>query len=111
MNSTYIARSAAVAARRLGDEMVVMSALDSTLFTLSEVGAVLWQAADGRTPLDQIVREQVCTAFDVDGETALRDAEEFVRELAARGILFVSAQPISQPGAQAAAASAGREPR
>ena len=111
MNPTYIARSTAVAARRLGDEMVVMSALDSTLFTLSEVGMVLWQAADGRTPLDQIVRERVCTAYEVDGETALRDAEEFVHALAERGILFVSAQPISQPGAQAAAASAGREPR
>jgi hypothetical protein len=111
MNPTYIARSTAVAARRLGDEMVVMSAMDSTLFTLSEVGAVLWQAADGRTPLDQIVRERVCSAYDVDRETALRDAEEFVRELAGRGILLVSTQPISQPAGLAAAACAGREPR
>jgi hypothetical protein len=111
MNATYIARSTAVAARRLGNEMVIMSALDSTLFTLSEVAAVLWQAADGRTPLDEIVRERVCTAFDVDGETALRDAEEFVRALAERGVLLVSAEPIAQPGAQAAAAGSDGEPR
>jgi len=97
MSRVYIARSTAVAARRLGDEMVVMSALDSTLFTLSEVGAVLWQAADGRTPLDQIVRDQICPAYDVDAHTALRDAEEFVRGLAERGVLLVSAGPISQP--------------
>ncbi|HKO04923.1 MAG TPA: PqqD family protein [Candidatus Acidoferrales bacterium] len=114
MTPTYIARSTAVAARRLGDEMVVMSALDSTLFTLSEVGAVLWQAADGRTPLDEIVREHVCTAFSVDAGTALRDAEEFVRALAERGILLVSSQPIASPAApqgEAAAASAAGEPR
>jgi hypothetical protein len=107
MSTTYIARSSAVAARRLGDEMVVMSALDSTLFSLSEVAAVLWEAADGRTPLDQIVRERVCTCYEVDHPTALRDAEEFVRALAAHGILLASEQPIEAPTARGAAASAG----
>jgi Coenzyme PQQ synthesis protein D (PqqD) len=109
MSATYIARSSAVAARRLGDEMVVMSALDSTLFSLSDVAAVLWEAADGRTPLDRIVRERVCSAFDVDAETALRDAEEFARALAAHGVLLVSSEPIEPPAARAAS-SAG-EPR
>jgi hypothetical protein len=111
MNSTYIARSTAVAARRLGDEMVVMSALDSTLFTLSEVGAVIWQAADGSTPLDQIVRERVCGAYDVAAETALRDAEDFVRALAEQGVLLVSTQPILQAAPQAARAAASGETR
>jgi hypothetical protein len=108
MSATYIARSTAVAARRLGDEMVVMSALDSTLFSLSDVAAVLWEAADGRTPLDRIVRERVCSAFEVDEATALRDAEEFATALAAHGILLVSAQPIEPPAAQAAASGDSR---
>jgi len=99
MNTTYIARSSAVAARRLGDEMVVMSALDSTLFSLSEVAAILWEAADGRTPLENIVRERVCSAFDVDEGTALDDAEHFVQTLAKHGILLVSHQPIEPPTA------------
>jgi len=107
MSTTYIARSTAVAARRLGDEMVIMSALDSTLFSLSDVAAVLWEAADGRTPLDQIVRDRVCTSYEVDAATALRDAEEFVRALATHGILLVSGEPMESPAAQAAAASAG----
>jgi len=97
MSATYIARSSAVAARRLGDEMVVMSAIDSTLFSLSDVAAVLWEAADGRTPLDRIVREHVCASYEVDNQTALRDAEEFVRALAAYGVLLVSEQPIESP--------------
>ncbi|HUJ41494.1 MAG TPA: PqqD family protein [Candidatus Acidoferrales bacterium] len=99
MSPTYIARSSAVAARRLGDEMVVMSALDSTLFSLSEVGAILWEWADGRTPLERIVRERVCTAYEVDEQTALGDAEEFVRALATHGILVVSGEPI-EPAAE-----------
>jgi len=114
MNILYIARSPAVAARRLGDELVVMSAVDSTLYTLSDVGAVLWESADGRTPLEEMVRRQICREFDVDAETALRDAEEFVRALAERGILLVSGKPISTPAApqsaiRAAAAGSGED--
>jgi len=110
MSTTYISRSTAVAARRLGDEMVIMSALDSTLFSLNDVGALLWEAADGRTPLEQIVRDRVCTSYEIDSSTALRDAEEFVRALAAHGVLLVSTEPSAAPAAgamgQAAAASA-----
>jgi len=93
MSETYVARSAAVAARLLGGEMVVMSAADSTLFSLSEVATVIWQAADGRTPLSEIAR-RICAEYDVTAETALGDAEAFVTELARHGILCVSDQPI-----------------
>jgi hypothetical protein len=56
MPETYIARSTAIAARMLGGEMMIMSALDSTFFTLNEVATVIWQAADGNTPLSEICR-------------------------------------------------------
>jgi len=94
MNAKYIARSSAIAARRLGDEMIVMSALDSTLFTLNEVATAIWQAADGRTPLADIVRRTVCREFDVTPELAYRDAEALVDDLAGHGILLVSEEPI-----------------
>jgi Coenzyme PQQ synthesis protein D (PqqD) len=116
MSALYIARSPAVAARRLGDELVVMSAVDSTLYTLSDVGAVLWQAADGRTSLADIVRRDVCSEFAVNAETALRDAEEFARALAERGILLVSSEPIDDAVAapnvtRAARAGSGEDSR
>ena len=88
--SLYIARSTEVAARQLGDEMIIMSARDSTLFTLNDVGLIIWQAADGRTSLEDIVKEKVCAEFDVEPAEALKDAESFVRELAEHGILIVS---------------------
>jgi hypothetical protein len=96
MPETYIARSTAIAARMLGGEMMVMSALDSTFFTLDEVATVIWQAADGQTPLDRIVTEKVCPEFDVAPDVALNDAEEFVRELSRHGILLVSDHPIAE---------------
>jgi predicted RecB family endonuclease len=94
MNPLYIARTTEIAARALGDEMMIMSARDSTLFSLNDVASILWQAADGRTPLQEIVEQRVCTEFDVEPTEALKDAEEFARELAAVGILLISDQPI-----------------
>ncbi|MFZ0862111.1 MAG: PqqD family protein [Candidatus Sulfotelmatobacter sp.] len=95
MAEKYIARSSAIAARLLGDEMMVMSTADSTFFTLNEVASVIWQAADGCTPLSEIVAGKICQEFDVDPERAQRGAERFVDELSQHGILLVSDQPLT----------------
>ena len=94
MNSIYIARSNQIAARNLGGEMMIMSAPDSTLFSLNDVGTLIWEAADGETTLQEIVERKVCAEFDIDPAEALEDAESFVRELAGHGILLLSEQPI-----------------
>jgi hypothetical protein len=96
MAEKYIAQSKAIAARMLGGEMMVMSAVDSTFFTLNEVASAIWQAADGRTPLSEIVAGQVCEEFDVDRERAQRGAERFVDELSQHGILLVSDRPMME---------------
>ena len=98
MSNKYIARSGAVAERELGGEMIIMSAADSTLFSLSETATLIWQAADGRTPLSEIVERRVCEEFDVAFEDAYRDAEAFVEELSSHGILHVSDQPTAEAG-------------
>jgi hypothetical protein len=97
MPEKYIARSTAIAARMLGGEMMVMSATDSTFFTLNEVATAIWHAADGRTPLSGIVAQVVCEEFDVEPEVARRDAEQFVEELSRHGILLVSDRPLENP--------------
>jgi hypothetical protein len=94
-NCIYIARSTAIAARALAGEMMVMNSADSTFFTLNEVATAIFQAADGRTPLREIVRDRICEQFDVDPEQAQADAEQFVAELSGHGILLVSTQPLS----------------
>ncbi|HEY2646074.1 MAG TPA: PqqD family protein [Candidatus Acidoferrales bacterium] len=100
MNSyRYVARSKAIAARALGDETMVMSATDSTLFTLDEVASVIWEAVDGVTPLDEIVSKKICTQYDVDEEVALLDAAALVETLAEHGILLLSDQPLTGPDA------------
>jgi hypothetical protein len=91
----YVARSKEIAARRLGGETMIMSGRDSTLYTLNEVATVIWEAADGTTPLDEIVTLRVCAEFDVTPEEAMRDAAALVTEMGNHGILLVSDTPIA----------------
>ena len=83
MSPVYIARTSEVAARLLGSEMMIMSARDSTLFSLNETAT-------------EIVERSLCAQFDVDPAAALRDAEELVEGLAKHGILKLSDQPIME---------------
>ena len=92
----YVSRSTAIASRALGDEMMVMSAANSTLFTLDEVARVIWEAADGATPLEEIVTNKICAQFDVTPEVALKDAEVFVEQLAEHGLLVLPDKPIGR---------------
>ena len=96
MSPVYIARVKEIAARSIGGEMMIMSARDSTLFSLNETATAIWQAADGVTPLAEIVQRSLCAHFEVDPAAALRDAEELVEGLAKHGILKVSDQPIAE---------------
>jgi len=90
VSEKYISRSDKVAARMLGGEMMVMSVVDSTLFSLNETASLIWKAADGTTPLSEIVEREIVAQFDVSGEDAYRDALALVEELARHGILWIS---------------------
>lgn len=96
MSSIYMARNPRVAARGLGGEMMIMSGRDSTLFTLNKTATILWQSADGETPLEEIVTQKICSEFDVEPTEAIHDAESLARELASHEILQVSEAPIHQ---------------
>ncbi len=95
MNDCYVARNPVVAARAIGGTIVIMSA-ESHLFTLNEVASAIWNAADGITPLSQIVEKVICAEFDVDPATAQVDAEQLVADLSQHGVLIVSKEPISK---------------
>jgi len=94
MNDIYPTRSAALAARELAGEMMIMSATDSTLFSLNETATLIWQAADGKTSLAEIVERTICDEYYVEPEIAYSDAAELVEKLAQLGILILSEQPV-----------------
>jgi len=93
----YVARSSSVAARKMGEEMMIMSGLDSTLFTLDEIATIIWEAADGSMPLEEIVDTKICAQFKVERSEAFLDAKSLVEELAGHGILLLSSEPQTIP--------------
>jgi Coenzyme PQQ synthesis protein D (PqqD) len=94
MNAIYVARGTKLAGRKLKNQMIIMTARDSVLSSLNELGTAIWDAADGVTPLDEIVERKICAEYEVNPTEALKDAQEFVQDLAEDGILIVSDQPI-----------------
>jgi hypothetical protein len=96
MSALYIARSKEVAARMIGGEMIILSARTSRFFSLNEAASLIWQRADGVTPLASIVEQHICPEFEVDSPTALRDARELVDGLSQHGVLHVSNMPIEE---------------
>jgi hypothetical protein len=93
-NRRYVVRSSEIAARRLGDKMMIMSGRDSTLITLNDVATIIWEAADGSTELEEIVKSKICPAFAVEPNEALRDANALADGLAGHGILLLSDKPF-----------------
>ena len=90
----YIKPSRDIAARAMADEMVIMSVKDSKVFSLNPSATLIWSAADGATPLREIVARTLVSEFEVDAETAYGDALELVNELAREGILLLAESPI-----------------
>ena len=89
----YISRGEHVAARMLGGEMMIMALANSMLFSLNQAASAIWQAADGATGLREIVERTIVARFDVDPDTAYRDAIELVEGLARHGILKIYDEP------------------
>ena len=87
--SACVVRGDRLAARKVGGEMVVLSADDSSLFVLNEVATAIWEAADGQRTVDEIA-DEVCREYDVDRETALTDVAQFVAALAAAGVVTIA---------------------
>jgi hypothetical protein len=94
MNAVYIAPALGIAARKLGQEMIIMCSWNSTLFSLNAVATEIWLTADGRTPLSEIVAQAVCTKFEIDPGVAYQDALHLVEQLAEQKVLVVSKEPI-----------------
>jgi hypothetical protein len=95
MSDIFFARGGKLAFRKVAGEVVIMRADDSSLYVLNPVASAVWEAADGLTSLDTVVREVICRDFEVDAETARRDAAELVAALAAEGVLRTSDRPIT----------------
>ena len=89
--TSCFARNQAIVARRIGDEFILVpirqraGEVDS-IYTLNEVGALIWDMLDGQTPLRHI-RDAIVKEFEVGPEDAQADLLAFVGQLASVGAI------------------------
>jgi hypothetical protein len=72
--------------REVDGEVIVLDVTSATYFATGRSGALLWRAlVDGARP-DELAGV-LAAEFDLDPATAREDADRFVAELRARGLL------------------------
>jgi len=57
-----------------------------SIYSLDQVGSLIWQLIDGRMSVDGIV-EAVCASYEVGREQATNDVREFLDSLQAAGLI------------------------
>ena len=94
VSERYPVQNPRAAWRVYDGEAVIISPDDSMMHTLNPVGTLIWEAADGRTPLTAIVT-RICAEFEVDAARAEREARGFIDTLCQRGLLTLGDAPVA----------------
>ena len=63
----------------------------NSIFTMNELGAMIWKLIDGQTPVSQIVAA-VRSEYDVTLEQATADITDFLKSLEAEGLIGTSGE-------------------
>lgn len=83
------ARRAGVIETDLGAELILLDPATGEMFSLNDVGRLIWRALDD-APLEAIVA-RVVEAFEVSPEVAEADARALVRQLLEAGLIVAAA--------------------
>jgi hypothetical protein len=83
--------------RRIADETIIVPVVGGVgdldaIFTLNEVGSLIWQLVDTPTTVQAIV-EEVGRTFDASPDRLEQDVVEFLGKLAEAGLI----QPLGEP--------------
>lgn len=84
-------RSNAVVSRQISGETLVVPIRGkvgdlASIYSFNEAGSVLWAALEQPRSLESLA-SALCQSFEVERDEARRDADAFVREMQAAGLL------------------------
>ena len=72
--------------REIDGEVIALEARGSTYMATNDAGTLLWRALVSGATLEQLADELVRT-FGIDRDRAVADADRFVAELVAQGLI------------------------
>lgn len=79
-------RSDETASRIIEGEAVIVVPQEGLVRTLNEVGAFIWNMADGKHAVKDMI-EKVSEEFEADKKEATKDLLDFVMELESKGMV------------------------
>jgi len=95
---TYVMPASSAIGRTIDDEAVLVLPEQGQVKVLNEVGARIWDLADGSRTVRDIVAA-ICAEYEVEPAQAEADTLDFVAELVERGVVSLSARPaLKTPG-------------
>jgi len=80
MLDKILARDENVAWRIIDGEAIILSAEDSSVHSLDEVGTKIWELADGKKTVKEII-EALHEEYDVEFDQLKQDVLDFITEL------------------------------
>lgn len=87
---TVVSRSPGVLGEPSGDRTILLDAEGTTVFTLSRVGAVIWEELSESPTVHALVRALSSRFPDVGEDVIGVDVQEFVTSLADAGLVELS---------------------
>jgi hypothetical protein len=81
-------------AAKVGEELVMMSAVSGKYVGLSEVGARIWEVIDTPLSLDEVCA-RLCAEYDVAPDTCRAEVESFLKELNQHGAVALDPAPAA----------------
>lgn len=88
----YPIPSPGIVGRVVEHEAVLVLPDKGQVKVLNELGARIWELANGKRPVREIV-QHICDEYAVDVDVAQADTLEFLNDLEARGVIRLSDQP------------------
>jgi hypothetical protein len=85
---SYAVRTPGVVGQVVEDEAVVVLPERGAINVLNEVGARIWELADGSRRVVEII-STICEEYEVDAAQAEADALVFLGDLATRGVIML----------------------
>ena len=89
----YLVLSKELVWRMIDDKAFVLEEDGRKVHRLNKMGSFIWKSADGCHTVRAIV-EKICERYEVDKETAERDAGELIAKLIDKGIVNLSESPV-----------------
>ena len=83
--NSILSHSKSVVTTKTGNDYVIVPLANNiadmtSLYTLNETGAFIWEKIDGKRTVGEIIRS-LTEEFDVDNETASDDVFSFINEM------------------------------